>query len=106
MTAFFSGLALGFSLIVAIGSQNAYVLKQGLKREHIGVICLIFSLSDAVLITFGVLGFSVIISSLPWVEPLARYGGAIFLFVYGGISFLSVLKDESLLPSEKRVRLY
>ena len=102
MAAFFSGLTLSFSLIVAIGSQNAYVLKQGLKREHVFFICLICALSDAILISLGVLGFSVVTSTVPWVEPLARYGGAVFLFVYGAMSFLSALKDASLLPSDQK----
>lgn len=102
MAAFFSGLTLSFSLIVAIGSQNAYVLKQGLKREHVFFICLICALSDAILISLGVLGFSVVTSIVPWVEPLARYGGAVFLFVYGAMSFLSALKDASLLPSDQK----
>lgn len=100
MTGFIAGLSLGFGLIIAIGAQNAYVLKQGLKREHVFIICLICATSDAILITLGVSGFSVIISKIPWIEPAARYGGAIFLAYYGMRSFwFSFNKNEALLPS-------
>ena len=100
MSGFIAGLTLGFSLIIAIGSQNAFVLKQGLKNEHVFVISLICALSDAILIILGIVGFSVIIATSPWVEPLARYGGAIFLFYYGANSFLTALKDQYLMPSD------
>lgn len=89
MTAFWPGFWLGFSLIVAIGSQNAFVLKQGLKREFVFIICLICAVSDAILISIGVSGFYLIINQLPWVEPLARIGGGMFLLAYGLRSFWS-----------------
>jgi L-lysine exporter family protein LysE/ArgO len=101
MTGFIAGLSLGFSLILAIGSQNAFVLKQGLKREHVFVICLLCAVSDAILITLGVSGFSAIIAKAPEVESFARYGGAIFLASYGTRSFWTALKtNESLTPAE------
>ncbi|RUM41187.1 MAG: amino acid transporter [Desulfocapsa sp.] len=100
MTGFLAGLSLGFSLIIAIGSQNAFVLKQGLKKEHVFLICLLCSVSDAVLITAGVSGFSAIITRIPWIETVARYGGAIFLACYGTRSFWTVLKTNvSLTPA-------
>jgi len=101
MTGFLAGLSLGFSLIIAIGSQNAFVLKKGLKKEHVFTICFICALSDAILITLGVSGFSAIISSSPWVEPLARYGGALFLFSYGARSFWAAIRnDAGLAPAD------
>ncbi len=101
MTGFLAGLSLGFSLIIAIGSQNAFVLKQGLKKEHVFIVCLLCAVSDALLITAGVSGFSAIISRTPWIETLARYGGAIFLATYGTRSFWTALKkDTTLMPSE------
>ncbi len=100
MSGLIAGLTLGFSLIIAIGSQNAFVLKQGLKNEHVFIICFICALSDAILIILGIVGFSVVIATSPWVEPLARYGGAIFLIFYGANSFLTALKNESLSPSD------
>lgn len=100
---FFAGLSLGFSLILAIGSQNAFVLRQGLKKEYVFIVCLICSLSDALLITLGVSSFSMIITKAPWVEPVARYGGALFLLVYGIKSFWSAYTvQQGLLPSQKK----
>jgi len=64
------------------------------------VICLICAVSDAILIISGVAGFSVVISAAPWIEPVARYGGILFLLYYGARSFLTVLKNESLSPSD------
>ena len=102
MTGFLAGLSLGFSLIIAIGSQNAFVLKQGLKKEHIFIVCLLCAVSDALLITAGVSGFSVIITRTPWVEPLARYGGAVFLTAYGLRSLWTAFKKTTaLVPTEK-----
>jgi len=89
MGVYFTGLALGLSLIVVIGAQNAFVLRQGLRREHVFPVCLICALSDAALIIFGVTGFQVISERLTWLEPLLRYGGAAFLFGYGFLSFRS-----------------
>ncbi len=101
MTGFLAGLSLGFSLIVAIGSQNAFVLKQGLKREHVFVVCLLCAVSDALLIALGVAGFSAIIVKAPEVESFARYGGAIFLATYGARSFWAAISTNgSLTPAE------
>ena len=103
MNGFFAGFSLGFSLILAIGSQNAFVLRQGLKKEYVFIVCLICSISDALLISLGVSGSSLIISKTPWIEPVARYGGAIFLLIYGAKSFWSAYSvKEGLLPSEKK----
>ena len=87
MTSFLNGFLIGGSLIVAIGSQNAYVLKQGLLRSHIFIICLICSLSDALLIILGTSGVGKIISSYPTLINYIAIFGALFLFVYGLISF-------------------
>ena len=102
MNGFLAGLSLGFSLILAIGSQNAFVLRQGLKKEYVLIVCLICSISDALLISLGVSGFSLIIAKTPWIEPVARYSGALFLLIYGAKSFWSAYSVKSgLLPSEK-----
>ena len=82
MTSFISGFSLGLSLILAIGAQNAFVLKQGLKKHHLFLVCFICALSDAILITLGVTGFSQVVSQFPSIEVIARYGGAGFLFAY------------------------
>ena len=91
---YFTGLALGFSLIVAIGAQNAFVLRQGLRREHVFPVCLVCALSDAILIVFGVTGFRTLSEKFVWLEPALRYGGAAFLFWYGARSFWSVWRSK------------
>jgi len=89
MNAFISGFSLGFSLILAIGAQNAFVLKQGIKKEHVFVICLVCALSDAVLIFCGVSGFGYLVEQFPSLQTVAKYGGFAFLFIYGLKSFYS-----------------
>ena len=81
--AYLSGFALGLSLILAIGAQNAFVLRQGLRGEHVALVCLVCALSDAVLIVAGVAGFGTLVERAPWIEPVFRIGGAAFLLAYG-----------------------
>ena len=103
MTGFIAGFTLGLSLILVIGSQNAFLLRQGLKQEHVLTICLICSISDALLIISGVAGFSVILLRTPWIETAARYAGALFLMGYGARSFWMTFKAENFLkPSADR----
>lgn len=85
--AFIAGFALGFSLILAIGAQNVFVLRQGLRRQHVFAICLTCAVSDAVLIAAGVAVFGALARSVPWFEIAMRYGGALFLVVYGALAF-------------------
>jgi L-lysine exporter family protein LysE/ArgO len=101
MDTFFFGFSLGFSLILAIGAQNAFVLKQGLKGEHVFWVCLICALSDAILILIGISGFHLLVSKLPWLINTARYGGALFLLVYGFLSLRSAWQSRhTLVPAE------
>lgn len=101
MPTFLSGLGIGFSLILAIGAQNAFVLKQGLKQQHIFWVCLVCALSDSVLILLGVFGFSTIIHQFPIIVIGAKYFGALFLFCYGACNFYNAFKSStSLQPSE------
>lgn len=79
----FSGLGLGLSLIIAIGAQNVFVLRQGIRREHVVVVVVICALSDAVLIAAGVAGLGFLISAAPWLVVVARWAGALFLLTYG-----------------------
>ncbi|MFW8593521.1 LysE/ArgO family amino acid transporter [Cribrihabitans neustonicus] len=81
-----AGFALGLSLIMAIGAQNAFVLRQGLRRQHVFWICLTCAGSDAVLITAGVFGFGALALAVPWFEQAMRFGGAAFLIWYGARS--------------------
>ncbi len=81
-----SGFALGLSLILAIGAQNAFVLRQGLRRAHVFAVCLACAASDALLIGVGVAGFGWLMQSAPWIGPVMTWGGAAFLVVYGALS--------------------
>jgi L-lysine exporter family protein LysE/ArgO len=78
-----AGLGLGFSLIIAIGAQNLFVLRQGLRREHVVLVATICAVSDAVLIALGVSGVGLVISAVPWLVDVVRWAGAIFLVAYG-----------------------
>lgn len=82
-----SGFLTGLSLIVAIGAQNAFVLRQGLLGNHVFWLCLFCSLSDAILISIGVFGFSAIVAFSPNVTQFLVIGGAAFMFVYGALRF-------------------
>ena len=83
IASFIPGFLLSLSLILAIGAQNAFVLRQGLRRAHVLPVVLTCAASDAVLIVAGVAGFGALAEAVPWFEPLMRYGGAAFLLWYG-----------------------
>ncbi|WP_288799944.1 LysE/ArgO family amino acid transporter [uncultured Arsenicicoccus sp.] len=97
------GLLTGLGLIVAIGAQNAFVLRQGLLRRHVGVIVAICALSDAVLILAGVAGVGALITSHPTVVTLARWGGAIFLVRFGIRTALAARHPGTLTAQERGV---
>jgi L-lysine exporter family protein LysE/ArgO len=78
------GLFLGLGLIVAIGAQNAFVLRQGLRREHVGAVVLFCAVADAVLIAAGVLGMAQALGDSPTLARALALAGAVFLAVYGG----------------------
>lgn len=83
MLTLLSGLGLMFSLIVAVGAQNVYVLRQGLRREHVLPVVLICAASDAALVLAGTAGLGYLVKTLPWLIVVARWAGAISLIVYG-----------------------
>lgn len=85
--AVWQGFQLGLGLILAIGAQNAFVLRQGLRREHVFAVAATCAISDAVLILSGVAGFGALVDAAPWIESVFRYGGAAFLIVYGARAF-------------------
>lgn len=103
-TSLFSGFLVGFSLILAIGAQNAFVLRQGLRREHVFAVCLVCALSDAALIAAGVAGFGALAHMAPWFETAMRLGGAAFLFVYGARSLRSAWRGGMALNTEEGTR--
>ena len=86
MTAFLSGFALSISLILAIGAQNAFVLRQGIRRAHVGLVVAACLVSEAILIFSGVAGFGALMERFPALEPITRWGGAAFLLGYGLLS--------------------
>lgn len=96
-----AGLLTGLSLIVAIGAQNAYVLRQGLAREHVGLVVAICALSDVVLITAGVAGIGRIVEGAPWVLEVVRWLGVAFLTWYGVASLLRARRAETLHAADR-----
>lgn len=97
MASFFPGFFLSLSLILAIGAQNAFVLRQGLRRAHVFWVCLTCATCDAILIAAGVAGFGALAKAVPWFEPLMRYGGATFLIWYGWQNARSAWKGGAVL---------
>lgn len=93
---FVEGWGTSSGLIISIGAQNAFVLKQGILRNYVFITALICSFIDATLISLGVGGFGAILTSNILLLSLARWGGAAFLAYYGFRSFRSALKTESL----------
>ena len=91
MAAATAGFLLSLSLILAIGAQNAFVLRQGLKGRHVGPVVAICILSEAILIFTGVIGFGALSEALPSAERLIRWAGAIFLIAYGFRSLRAAL---------------
>lgn len=103
MTApFFAGFLLCLSLILAIGAQNAFVLRIGLRGEHVLAVCLTCALSDAILILAGVSGFAQLSARVPWAETVLLYGGIAFLVTYGARSFMAAFGSASLRPTDAK----
>lgn len=100
---YISGFLLGLSLIIAIGSQNAFVLKQGLKREHIFFVCLFCAVSDALLISAGVGGFGAVTARYPHVIDIAKIAGVLFLLGYGLQSLYASVRVSHALTVEGQV---
>jgi L-lysine exporter family protein LysE/ArgO len=92
LLAVLAGLGLGLSLIVAIGAQNAYVLRQGLRREHVLAVVVICALSDLALITLGVAGAGFVFDLVPWLTTVVRFAGAAFLVAYAVLAARRALR--------------
>jgi L-lysine exporter family protein LysE/ArgO len=103
LSAGLSGFLLGASLIVAIGAQNAFVLRQGLKREHVFAVALACALSDALLIAAGIGGLGAAVASAPQLLGAVTLGGALFLFAYGALAFRRALAPAALRPDAQEV---
>src|SRR3954466_8043168 len=99
-----SGLALGLGLIVAIGAQNAFVLRQGLRVEHVAAVVAVCTASDVALIGAGVLGAGAALSRVPWLMPAVCFAGAAFLLTYGFLAARRALRPGSLVPDAAGAR--
>ncbi|WP_324274618.1 LysE/ArgO family amino acid transporter [Blastococcus brunescens] len=99
-----AGLALGLGLIVAIGAQNAFVLRQGLRLEHVAAVVAVCALSDIVLIAAGVFGAGAAVSRVPWLITVVCFAGAAFLLGYGFLAARRALRPGALLPDAGGVR--
>jgi L-lysine exporter family protein LysE/ArgO len=96
LTAVLAGFFLGGSLIIAIGAQNAFVLRQGLLRQHVLPLVLFCAASDAALILLGVAGFGEAIKAAPSLLKAVTWGGATFLFWYGFTAFRRAMSTNAL----------
>lgn len=98
--AILSGFVLGGSLIIAIGAQNAFLLRQGLLQRHVLPLSLFCAVSDALLILAGVAGFGEAIKAVPTLLEAVRWGGAAFLVWYAVVAFRRALKPGALLARQ------
>ncbi|MCB1388510.1 MAG: amino acid transporter [Rhodobacteraceae bacterium] len=101
LSALLAGFLTGLSLIAAIGAQNAFVLRQGLRREHVGAVVALCAGSDAVLIALGVAGFAGAAHQLPWLIPVMLWGGVAFLLVYGALRFHAAWRGGEALAAQQ-----
>jgi L-lysine exporter family protein LysE/ArgO len=99
-----AGLFTGLSLIVAIGAQNAFVLRQGLARQYVAPVVLICAVADLVLIVGGVAGIGTVVEQFPSAIEVVRWLGAAFLVTYGVRSLLSARRAESLEAARRGAR--
>jgi len=94
------GFVASFTLIAAIGAQNAYVLRQGIRREHVLPVVALCTVSDIALISAGIAGVGALISAHPGALNIAKFGGAAFLTGYGLLAARRAWRPSSLTPSE------
>jgi|TARA_B100000902_G_scaffold10483_3_gene12738 L-lysine exporter family protein LysE/ArgO len=95
------GFALSIGLILALGPQNVFVLRQGLLRSHVFVVCLVCSLSDATLIAAGVLGMGSVLSGIEGAEFYIAIIAAIFISSYGFLRIISAMNPKGIFPDEE-----
>jgi L-lysine exporter family protein LysE/ArgO len=94
------GFLASFTLIAAIGAQNAFVLRQGIRGEHVLTVVAVCTVSDILLISAGIAGFGALINAHPSVVDVAKFGGAAFLVGYGLLAARRAWRPSSLTPSE------
>jgi L-lysine exporter family protein LysE/ArgO len=98
---FLQGMALSLGLIIAIGAQNAFVLRQGLRREHVASVVFFCAITDALLIAAGVLGMAQALGESPMVAHALALAGAVFLAAYGWNALRRALQQNGLLANEE-----
>lgn len=96
MIALLPGFATGLSLIIAIGAQNAFVIRQGLTKKHVLLVVAICAISDALLIVLGVAGLGALIAGLPWLLEIVRWFGVLYLTWFGIRSVRSAFRTQAL----------
>ncbi|MCV7175621.1 LysE/ArgO family amino acid transporter [Mycolicibacterium sphagni] len=94
------GFLTSFTLIAAIGAQNAFVLRQGIRGEHVLVVVSVCAVSDLLLITAGIAGIGALITAHPQAVTIAKIGGAAFLFVYGALAARRAVRPSSMAPTQ------
>lgn len=102
LSPFFSGFLIGAGLIIAIGAQNAFVLRQGIRREHVFVLALICSAADALLIVLGVIGLGALIERFPALLNAVTLFGIAFLIWYGWQALRRALNPAAMTMAEDR----
>ncbi len=103
-TSALAGFAASVVLIVAIGAQNAFVLRQGLRLEHVAPVVAVCALSDLALIAAGVLGAGAVLSRVPWLVPVVCFAGAVFLLGYAALAARRALRPGALLSEAAGAR--
>ena len=96
MIAFSSGILSGLALIIAIGAQNTFVIRQGLQRQHVLTVVLFCAISDALLIAAGTAGLGKVIESAPEVLEIVRWFGVTYLIFFGLKSLRSAFRHKTL----------
>jgi L-lysine exporter family protein LysE/ArgO len=96
LAAGWQGFGLGLGLIIAIGAQNAFVLRQGLRRQNVALVVALCTICDSALITLGAVGVGSLVASSPILSKIAVFGGAAFLIVYGALTLRNAFKPQSL----------
>lgn len=94
------GFVTGLTLILAIGAQNAFVLRQGLRREHVLPVVLVCAAADAVLITAGVAGLGALVAAYPVAVDVTKYGGAAFLLTYAALAGRRAIRPRGMTASD------
>jgi L-lysine exporter family protein LysE/ArgO len=100
LTPLVAGLVTGLSLIVAIGAQNAFVLRQGIRREHVGAVAGLCAVSDALLVVAGVLGIGTVVERAPVVLDVVKWGGVVFLLGYALVALRRAVRPDALRAAE------